>query len=227
MKKIFLAVCLIILTACDIKLFSNVNISDIFSSDHKVTMADLKVYVTSCNEDEIKKIETELNKRNIIAHYNKCAQDDAWNDYANFSVPLAIVKNNNNPVKTASDIYFYYDSGKLYLKTSNHLEALLKQNLEFYSKVRIASIEFSLTNDIGEDIKIKPTELFVDEKPILAEIITVSPYQKINIKLSNVANKLLERSNVTYPLFEVIGHNAMNSTNDKEDNRIGSVIELN
>ena len=229
MKKVFSIICILALVACNLKLFTSINISDILSDEHKVVMADLKVYVTSCDENNIQEIQTELSKRNITAHYNKCTQDDAWNDYANFSFPLTIVKDNNNkPVQTSSDIYFYYSSGKFLLKTSSRLEALLKSDSDFASKIKISSIEFALVNDTNETVKIKPIMVFVDEKPILSDVIAISPYQKINIKLSNVANNLLEKSNIVYPVFEFASDiQQPMQTQPQHSNRIGTVVELN
>ena len=228
MKKALSLICIMALMACNLKLFTSINVSDILSEEHKVVMADLKVNVTSCDEESIKEIQTELSKRNITANYNKCTQDESWNDYANFSMPLAIVKDNNKPVQTQSDIYFHYTSGKFLLRTSGRLEALLKSDSDFDSKINISSIEFALVNDTSDTIKIKPTLVFVDEKPILSDIVTVSPYQKINIKLSNVASKLLEKSNVIYPVFDFVNDTAQsNQSETQNSDRIGKVVELN
>ena len=204
MKKTFSLICIMALMACNLKLFTSINVSDILSDEHKVVMADLKVNVTSCEDRNIQEIQAELSKRNITAHYNKCTQDASWNNYANFSIPLAIIKDNGKTVQTSSDIYFHYTANKLLLRTSERLEALLKANSDFDTDVKISSVEFALVNDTNEVFKIRPTLVFVDEKPILSDVVTISPYQKINIKLSNVANKLLERSNMIYPVFDVI-----------------------
>ena len=70
--------------------------------------------------------------------------------------------------------------------------------------------------------------VFVDEKPILSDVIAISPYQKINIKLSNVANKLLEKSNIVYPVFEFASDiQQPMQTQPQHSNRIGTVVELN
>ena len=203
MKKFLAVICLLMLVACNIKLFSSINISDILSSDNKVAMVDLNVNVSSCNENDIKKIETALNKRDIVAHYNKCTHE-TWNDYATFSMPLSIIKGNDSSTKPLGDIYLSYFSGKLALVTSDRIETVLKSDSEFSSNFKITSIELALVNDTNETIKIKPAMVFVDEKPILADIVNISPYNKVIIKLSDVANKLLERSNMVYPVLEFV-----------------------
>jgi len=225
MKKILSIACILvlfILTACDLKLFSTINLSDIFSSEHKTVMADVKVYVTSCSEDEINKIQAEFNKRNIVGHYNKCTRDNnSWNNYALFSIPLKIVKNNNQPVKNLSDIYIQYSDNKFLLRTSERLENLLKSDSEFSRKIHISAVEFALVNDTDYDVTIKPFLVFVDEKAVLSKEIKIAPYQKTHIKLSDVANKLLNNSNVEYQVFEFI------NTSSQLDSRLGTVIELN
>ena len=225
MKKILPTMCMLILflTACDLKLFSTVNLSDVFSSEHKTVMADVKVFVTSCNEDEINKIQAEFNKRNIVGHYNKCTRDsNSWNNYALFSIPLKIVKENGKPVKNLSDMYIKYSDNKFLLRTSERLNTLLKSDSEFSRKIDISSVEFALVNDTDEDITIRPFLVFVDEKPILSEDIKIAPYQKMHIKLSDVANKLLNNSNVEYQVFEFIDTSAQTNIS-----KIGTVVELN
>ena len=203
MKKILSVLTVFALIACTLKINTLINFSDLTSSATKNLIADLHISVTSCDEDSINEIKTELEKRNIRANFNKCSSDDLWNDYASFSMPVTLVKESVD--SEISDIYFQYVNNNLYLKTSNKLESLLDKSSEFYSdKISISAIEFTLVNDTNNVVKKKPTLAFVDEKPVYEKNVEIAPFNKVVIQLPDVANKLLEISNSEYLIFTVM-----------------------
>lgn len=224
MKKIFPSMCiaaLIALAACDMKLFSTINLSDILSPDNKTITADLRVNVTSCTENDINKLQKELEKRNIVAHFNAC-EEDFLDDYASFSTPLKIIKGDTETMADMGDIYLRYDGNSLMLQTSERLKSLLKSDTGVGGEVKISSIEFALINDTQNTISIKPFLVFANNKAVLSDIIEMVPYQKVHIKLSDVASQLLNESNAKYQVFEIINDNP-ESNNQRQE----AVIELN
>lgn len=205
MKKVLSVFVVFALVACTLKINTLINFSDLTSPTAKTLIADLHISVTSCDEDSIGEIKTELAKRKIKANFNKCTSDDLWNDYASFSMPVTLVKESIDVNTEISDIYFQYVNNNLYLKTSNKLESLLDKSSEFYSdKISISAIEFSLVNDTNNVVKIKPTLAFVDEKPVYEKNVEIAPFNKVVIQLPDVANKLLEISNSEYLIFTVM-----------------------
>lgn len=203
MKKILMGLGMLVLIACTLKINTIINFSDIISSSDKTLIADLRISVPSCSEDSINNIKTALEKRNIKATFNKCSSDnDLWNEYASFSMPINLIKDNDGK---HSDIYFQYVDNGLYLKTSGKLEALLDGGDDLFAeKVNISSVEFSLVNDTDSTVSIKPSLAFVNEKPVYEENVKIEPYNKILIKIPDVANKLLEKSNAKYLIFQVV-----------------------
>lgn len=203
MKKIFGFIAVVLLFACTVKLSAVLNVSDILSAENKAIMVDLRVYVMSCSENNINEIKAEFEKRKIAANYNKCSSDDGFNDYASFSLPIAIIKDFTKPIPVENGIYFFVDDedNVLYLRTSSDFASMLTTGSEFDSKLNISSIDFSLTNDTMSEFEIIPYLLFVDEKPILDTRVTVPSFSKVLITLPDVATKLLEQSSAEYPVF--------------------------
>ena len=191
-----------LLVACTVKLSAILNVSDILSDQNKALIVDVRVYVMSCSEDNINDIKAEFEKRKIAARYNKCGSTDGFNDFASFSLPIAIVKDLSKPIPVENGIFFYVDDDILSLRTSDNFASMLNSGSDFMSdKINISSIEFSLTNDGMTDFVITPMLLFVDEAPVYDSKITIPSFSKVLIKLPDVANKLLEKSNAEYPLF--------------------------
>ena len=206
MKKILLCLITIILIACTLKINTTINFSDIISAENKMLIADLRISVPSCSDENIKDIQNALEKRNIKATYNKCSSDDdLWNEYASFSLPITLVKGAVETNTEHSDIYFQYVDGGLYLKTSSKLAKLLdsSDNL-FEDKMNISSIEFSLINDTSNKITIKPLLVFVNGKPIYEKKVDIQSLNKVLIKIPDVASQLLEQSDAEYLLFRVV-----------------------
>ncbi len=208
MKKI-IGICfaIVALVACTVKLSTVLNVSDILSDQNKALMVDVRVVVMSCADENIEKIKREFEKRKITARYNKCGSGDMFNEYADFSLPIAIVKDLSKPVPVENGIYFYVADDTLSLRTSDNFASLLVSDSDLMSdKINISSIEFSLTNDGMSDFVINPLLVFVDESPVFNTEITIPSFSKVLIKLPDVANKLLEKSNAEYPLFRFV-HN--------------------
>lgn len=202
MKKSFLLMVGLLLVACTIKLSTTINFSDLTSDTNKTIIADLRISVPSCSDQNIQDIQTEFSKRNIRANYNKCSSDDMWNDYASFSVPISIAKADGTP---DSDIYFQYINNGLYIKTSAKLASVLDtRNDMFVDKINISSIEFYLVNDTSDSIRIKPGLAFVNERPVYNQTLDIKSFDRVLIKLPDVTNKLLEQSSTEYLIFNVM-----------------------
>lgn len=202
MKKfIGIVATIIALAACTVKLSAILNVSDILSDQNKALMVDVRVIVMSCDEDSIAEIQTAFEKRKISARFNKCGSIDGFNDYANFSLPIAIVKDLSKPIPVENGIYFYVADDTLSLRTSDNFASLLVSDSVFDERINISSIEFSLTNDGMSDFVINPLLVFVDESPVFNTEITIPSFSKVLIKLPDVANKLLEKSNAEFPIF--------------------------
>ena len=203
MKKI---VCVLVafgmLVACTVKLGAILNVSDILSDQNKALMVDVQVAVMSCSDENIENIKREFEKRKIVARYNSCGHGDMFNDYAKFSLPIAIINDLDKPIPVENGIFFYVDDDILLLRTSDSFASLLDSGSDLMSdKVNISSIEISLTNDSMSDFVIHPMLLFVDERPVYDSKITIPSFSKVSIKLPDVASKLLENSGAEYPLF--------------------------
>ena len=209
MKKIIgLFIAFVTLVACTVKLSAILNVSDILSDQNKALMVDVRVLVMSCDEDTIDDIKTAFEKRKIAARFNKCGSEDMFNEYAGFSLPIAIVKDLSKPIPVENGIYFYVDDDILLLRTSDNFAAMLNSDSDLMAdKINISAIEFSLTNDGMSDFVINPMLLFVDEQPIYDSQITIPSFSKVSIKLPDVANKLLEQSGAEYPVFRFYSSN--------------------
>ena len=192
------------LVACTVKLSAILNVSDIISDQNMALMVDVRFLVMNCDEDSIAEIQTAFEKRKISARFNKCGSEDMFNEYAGFSLPIAIVHDLSKPIPVENGIYFYVADDTLSLRTSDNFASMLASDSDFDDGIEISSIEFSLTNDGMSDFVIKPWLVFVDERPVFDSEITVPSFSKVSIKLPDVANKLLEKSNAEYPIFSFV-----------------------
>lgn len=192
------------LVACTVKLSAILNVSDILSDQNKALMVDVRILVMNCDENSIAEIQTAFEKRKISARFNKCGSEDMFNEYAGFSLPIAIVHDLSKPIPVENGIYFYVADDTLSLRTSDNFASMLASDSDFDDGIEISSIEFSLTNDGMSDFVIKPWLVFVDERPVFDSEITVPSFSKVSIKLPDVANKLLEKSNAEYPIFRFV-----------------------
>lgn len=205
MKKfIGILVAFVAFVACTVKLSAILNVSDILSDQNKALMVDVRILVMNCDEDSIAEIQTAFEKRKISARFNKCGSEDMFNEYAGFSLPIAIVHDLSKPIPVENGIYFYVVDDTLSLRTSNNFASMLTSDSDFDDGIEISSIEFSLTNDGMSDFVIKPWLVFVDERPVFDSEITIPSFSKVSIKLPDVANKLLEKSNAEYPIFRFV-----------------------
>ncbi len=195
------------LVACTVKLSAILNVSDILSDQNKALMVDVRILVMNCDEDSIAEIQTAFEKRKISARFNKCGSEDMFNEYAGFSLPIAIVHDLSKPIPVENGIYFYVADDTLSLRTSDNFASMLASDSDFDDGIEISSIEFSLTNDGMSDFVIKPWLVFVDERPVFDSEITIPSFSKVSIKLPDVANKLLEKSNAEYPIFRFMRNN--------------------
>ena len=237
MKKnvIFLATILAIV-GCKLQMISNINWSDIISPTNKVVMATLNVEVMTCDDDDVNHVRQEFEKRGIQARYNRCLKD-GMDDYAQFSMPINMIKENTQAPDKVSDIAFYISQDIFFLKTSSRFKTLLvpQSNQSSSQELKITKIEFELTNDTEQPAHIQPYMAFVDGQAVMQDIVEIQPYNKIFITLSDVANSLIKRSDFAYPVFKIWQQEQQSTnqvvtpqpSNPSSDSRTGTVIELN
>lgn len=199
MKKLMLCLSFILfsLCACDLKISSTINISDLFSPTNKVVLSDLMVEVTSCSDDDVQELISEMQSRKISAQYNNCLSGDI-DDYAVFSMPIMIVKDENN-AKKEGVIYLSVKDKKLYLHSSDKINSLLESD---EGDLEVKEVTFNLINDTEQDLKIKVQYVFVNGKPVVSQTINLAPYSKTNIRLSDVASKQLEMPDTSLQIVE-------------------------
>ena len=199
MKKLTLCLSFILfaLSACDLKISSTINISDLLSDTNKVVSADLMVEVMTCDNDKLQKVIAEVDSKNISAKYNKCYKD-GMDSYALFSIPVMIVKNGDEAANKGI-VYLSVDDNKVYIHSSDRINSLLQSE---NGEVKIKEITFNLVNDTDQDVKVNAQYVFVDEKPVVSKIINLEPYSKTNIQLSDVASRQIEVPNISFQIME-------------------------
>ena len=199
MKKLTLCLSFILfaLCACDLKIISTINLSDLLSDTNKVISSDLMVEVMTCDKDKVEKVIAEVNSKNISAKYNRCYKDGTDN-YAIFSMPIMITKNESE-AQNKGVVYLSVNDNKVYVHSSERISSLLQSE---NGDVKIKLIAFDLVNDTDQNIKLKAQYVFVDEKPTVSKTINLEPYSKTNIQLSDVASRQLETPNATFQIME-------------------------
>jgi len=199
MKKLTLCLSFILfaLCACDLKIISTINLSDLLSDTNKVISSDLMVEVMTCDKDKVEKVIAEVNSKNISAKYNRCYKDGTDN-YAIFSMPIMIIKNGSE-AQNKGVVYLSVNDNKVYVHSSERINSLLQSE---NGDVKIKLIAFDLVNDTDQNIKLKAQYVFVDEKPTVSKTINLEPYSKTNIQLSDVASRQLETPNATFQIME-------------------------
>ncbi|MBQ7659633.1 MAG: hypothetical protein IJS26_02660 [Alphaproteobacteria bacterium] len=194
-----LLLALVVLSACDIKLRSTINLSDVFSSANKMVISDLMIDVSSCTEENIQKAVSGIEQNGVKAKYKSC-KNEGMDSYAVFSMPLVIVKDGNE-APNKGDFYLSFKDDKLYIHTSDRMGGLLSTE---EGKLKIGEINFELINDTEENIKLNVQSVFLDGQPVLSKIVDVAPYENVSIRLSDVTRKILERSNVALPVVKFV-----------------------
>ncbi|MBO4285207.1 MAG: hypothetical protein J5895_03145 [Alphaproteobacteria bacterium] len=194
-----LLLALVVLSACDIKLRSTINLSDVFSSANKMVISDLMIDVSSCTEENIQKAVSGIEQNGVKAKYKSC-KNEGMDSYAVFSMPLVIVKDGNE-APNKGDFYLSFKHDKLYIHTSDRMGGLLSTE---EGKLKIGEINFELINDTEENIKLNVQSVFLDGQPVLSKIVDVAPYENVSIRLSDVTRKILERSNVALPVVKFV-----------------------
>ena len=203
------------LCACDIELNTTINVSDLLSDTNKKVLSDLIVEVTDCSEETIQKVVDEIKGKDISVRYNKC-KNNGPNSYATFSMPLMIIK--YEEVADKGDIYLSVKDEKVYINSSDRIKSLLKSD---YNSLKFSNITFNLVNDMEDSTDVYFEYAFIDEKPVISNVVTIEQYSKTNIKLADVAGKQLEQPNSS---FQIMDFSKKENKHNKEDNVMPSVV---
>ncbi len=184
-----------ILVAC-VKIHTSINISDLLSDKDIVLAVDLGIQDNNCPSEDIK---SSLAKKGINAQFHKCEEEDgiAPEKFAMFTLPTALVKNNNQPNSEIGLIYFRYKNNSLYIETSDNIASKFTENQD------LQDVSFDLVNDTEQKVTISASMIYVDNKAILNETFTIEPFSSVKITLSNVANKFLEQNNRQYRILSI------------------------
>ena len=191
----------VLIASCDVKIKSNVKFSQILAADNKIVVTDLSVG-THCDKSYNEKVVQAFENRGITARFTECLWD-IMNGYyySKFSVPIQIVKGDEKPEDKYATLYLRYKNNQLTLETSSDYAKFIKQGS---NDIKFRSIEFEFVNDTQNAIHIKPSMSFVNDEPMDNEIIEVAPFAKITIKLPDVSHQILKRSDLVYPVFQII-----------------------
>lgn len=210
-KGILILASCFLMASCDVKIKSDMKFSNIFSANKKVVMTDLSVG-THCDKSYNDKVVQIFEKRGIKARYIECLWDTMNGYYySKFSVPMQIVKGDEKPEDKYAMLYFRYKDNQLTIETSPDYADFIKQD---GNDITFRDLEFEFVNDTQNTIFIQPSMSFVNDKPIENETMEVESFAKITIKLPDVSHQILKRSNVVYPVFQVINQNQLSTDSD-------------
>lgn len=196
--------CLVVLTvllvAC-VKIHTSINVSDLLSDEDVVLTVDLGIRDNHCPDESIK---SSLAEKGVNAKFHKCEEDGRWlvmgmfpATFAMFTLPTALVKNDNQPNSEIGHIYFRYKGNKLYIETSGDIAS------KFGKDQDLQDVLFDLVNDTDQKITLFASMIYVDGTALLNESVTIEPFGSVKIMLSNVASKLLEQNNKQYQVFSL------------------------
>lgn len=153
--KIISIICLSALTtllvAC-VKINTSINVSDLLSDEDVVLTVDLGIRDDNCPSDSIK---SSLAEKGVPAQFHKCEEDGRFlvmgmfpAKFAMFTLPTALVKNNNQPNLEMGLIYFRYRDNKLYIETSGDIASKFDKDQD------LTDVSFDLVNDTDKEITI-------------------------------------------------------------------------
>lgn len=192
MKKQFAVyAAFLLLCACDLKVKTTVNASDLLSQNNKTFVAEMKAEVSSCMDpddesepsEDVYKIQRTVAKNIAGAQYMGCKDEDFTDSFAVFSVPVSFGE---------------YDAPR----QNGEVSRLLRKGNKFYfdfSKEIIRSLEqknsidltlsatIVVVNDTNETINYKTAATFVNGKPVIAGKLSLAPMQKAAIRASDVS----------------------------------------
>ena len=202
--KLLRCLCLIplmFLCSCSFYVSSKINMSDLSASENKVVAANVKTHLlTSCTDAYINEITQKFKSVGIDARFTECTKNYAYgDDYANFSVPVEIVKDNKRPKKATKVFYFQYVNNLFLIRTAKSFDFIHERD-----NISFNEVSFLFKNDTSKSVKVIPYMLFVGENPVKADILTIQPNDQIEFELSDVGRKLLEKSNAKYPVFQIV-----------------------
>lgn len=199
--KYLILISLIFLGSCSFYVSSKIKMSDLASPENKVVGANAKIYlIGSCNSSYINEITRKFKSVGIDARFSQCTNKlDETDDYANFSVPVEIVKNNSTPQNATKLFYFQYINDVFFIRTAKTFDFVHEKD-----KILFSEISFSFVNDTTDNVKIIPYMLFVSKQPVKANILTVKPDKQVDLELSDVGRRLLEQSDIKYPVFQIV-----------------------
>lgn len=189
-----------LLAAC-VKLHTSINVSDLLSDEDVVLTVDLGIRDDDCPSENI---ESSLAKKGITAKFHKCEEDSRWlvmglapATFAMFTLPTALVKNDNQPNSELGHIYFRYKDNKLFIETSDNISSKFNKDQD------LQDVSFDLVNDTDQKVTISSSMIYVNNKATLNESVTIEPFDSVKITISNVASKLLEQNNQQYQVFSI------------------------
>lgn len=189
-----------LLVAC-VKLHTSINVSDLLSDEDIVLTVDLGIRDDNCPSDSIK---SSLEEKGVPAQFHKCEEDGRFlvmgmfpAKFAMFTLPTALVKNNNQPNSELGHIYFRYKNNKLFIETSNNIASKFNKDQD------LQDVSFDLVNDTDQKVTISSSMIYVNNKATLNESVTIEPFDSVKITISNVASKLLEQNNQQYQVFSI------------------------
>ena len=181
---------LFFLCACELKVSTNVNVSDLLAGNDKIFLSELKAEVSSCTDDvdesepseDVFKIQRLISKNITGSQYTGCTNDFP-NSFAEFSVPASFSAF-DSPRKTG-EVYrllrkgttFYFDFSPQIirdLEKKNHISLTLASTIV-------------VTNDTNKTIKYKTMAAFVNDTPVISETLTLAPFKKAIIRPSDVS----------------------------------------
>lgn len=202
--KIISIICLFalsaLLAAC-VKIHTSINVSDLLSDEDVVLTVDLGIRDDNCPSDSIK---SSLKEKGVPAQFHKCEEDGRFlvmgmfpAKFAMFTLPTALVKNDNQPNSELGHIYFRYKDNKLFIETSDNIASKFNKDQD------LQDVSFDLVNDTDQKVTISSSMIYVNNKATLNESVTIEPFDSVKITISDVAGKLLEQNNQQYQVFSI------------------------
>ena len=181
---------LFFLCACDLKVRTNVNVSDLLAGNDKIFLSELKSEVSSCTDpvdeseasEDVFKIQRIVSKNIANSQYTGCTRDFP-HSFAVFSVPASFGEFGSP--RNSGEVYrllrkgttFYFDFSPQIirdLEKKNHISLTLASTIV-------------VANDTNKTIKYKVMAAFVNDTPVISETLTLAPLQKAIIRPSDVS----------------------------------------
>ena len=193
MKRTLLLTLLLLLFGCDAEVDTQVNMTDLLSSENKVIPGDLRVEISSCHEGNSKTPSDALieiqGKIPIIfddAEYAGCTRND-FASYAHFNIPILLAKSTEGKLLSDSHINLISDPDTLLTlgipeKIKNRIEHV---GGEFGSLE--LGVNISITNDTGKPFPFHVISAYVEDEPHVFSSLTAKEGATFSVRLSDVS----------------------------------------